>query len=373
MASEETALEILRRLEAAGHRAYLVGGCVRDRLLGRPVHDWDVATSARPEQVTALFARTIPTGLRHGTVTVAMEDGTYEVTTFRAETGYADGRHPDAVRFVADVAQDLGRRDFTVNAMAMDAAGEVVDRYGGRADLAAGLLRAVGDPARRFREDALRMLRAVRFSAQLGFRVEAETARAMAALAPLCARLSAERVRDELEKTLLSPAPRKAEEMVRLGMLRAFGLEPGTARPWPPAAAAERAARWTAFVLAFPQADLERLRLDRRTARLCRAAAAAWEPRLTAEGLARLTAREGWETARCVCAVNGQEALWEALRASGRCVTVAQLAVDGRDLGAAGPSVGRLLARLLDHVLDHPEDNDRTRLLALAAQWREER
>ena len=162
-------LDTLRR---TGHAAYPVGGCVRDLLLGRTPGDWDVCTDARPERVMELFPRTVPTGLKHGTVTVRTEDGPVEVTTFRREAGYADGRHPDAVDFDATLAEDLARRDFTVNAMALDENGMVIDRYGGQTDLFRSVIRCVGDPDRRFAEDALRMLRAVRFAAQLGFSIE---------------------------------------------------------------------------------------------------------------------------------------------------------------------------------------------------------
>ncbi|MFR6626602.1 MAG: hypothetical protein ACLURW_09830 [Flavonifractor plautii] len=158
-------LDTLRR---TGHAAYPVGGCVRDLLLGRTPGDFDVCTDARPERVMELFPHTVPTGLRHGTVTVRTEDGPVEVTTFRREAGYADGRHPDAVDFDATLAEDLARRDFTVNAMALDENGMVIDRYGGQMDLFRNVIRCVGDPDRRFAEDALRMLRAVRFAAQLG-------------------------------------------------------------------------------------------------------------------------------------------------------------------------------------------------------------
>ena len=157
--------EVLDTLQRAGFEAWYVGGCVRDTLLGRPIHDWDVTTSALPEQVLALFPRTVPTGLQHGTVTVLSDSGPVEVTTYRADGDYHDGRHPDGVRFVRSLREDTARRDFTVNAMAMDQRGNIRDFYGGRADLAAGILRCVGAPERRFREDALRMLRACRFAA----------------------------------------------------------------------------------------------------------------------------------------------------------------------------------------------------------------
>ena len=210
-------------LWAAGEAACPVGGCVRDSLLGRTPGDWDVATSARPETVQALFSRTVPTGLRHGTVTVLLEGMSLEVTAFRREEGYADGRRPDRVVFGVGLTEDLARRDFTINAMALLPDGTVADPFGGKADLAARLVRCVGDPERRFREDALRMLRAVRFAAQLDFAIEGETAAALRREAAGLDRVSGERVRAELEKTLLSPRPELCALLVELGMLVRFG------------------------------------------------------------------------------------------------------------------------------------------------------
>ena len=221
----EYVLEILRRLTDAGFSAYAVGGCVRDTLMGRPPHDWDVATSASCVQVAALFEKTVPTGLPYGTVTVLLPGGQAEVTTFRRDGAYRNGRRPESVEFVSDLREDLSRRDFTVNAMAMDARGRLVDLFGGREDLARGVLRCVGEPERRFSEDALRMLRAVRFSAQLGFAVDPATLAALRRLAPLAEKLSAERVLAELQKTLLSPRPEAAALMIEYGLLGRFMTE----------------------------------------------------------------------------------------------------------------------------------------------------
>ena len=200
------ALAVLERLNAAGHRAVLVGGCVRDRLMGRTPHDYDAATSARPEQIREACApmRVVETGVRHGTVTVLSGGLPVEVTTFRVEGGYSDHRRPDGVRFVADLEEDLARRDFTINAMALDEGG-IVDPFGGRADLSAGFIRCVGEPARRFEEDALRILRALRFASCLDFSIEPATLAAARAAAPTLTRVSAERVFAELDKLLLGP------------------------------------------------------------------------------------------------------------------------------------------------------------------------
>lgn len=218
------ALEVMARLEAAGHQAYLVGGCVRDLVMDRRPHDWDVATDARPAQVRRLFPRVRPTGVRHGTVTVVTPTVDVEVTTFRVEGPYSDRRRPDHVTFVARIEDDLARRDFTINAMAADARGRLVDPFGGRRDLFLHrLVRAVGDPAARFSEDALRMLRAVRLAAELGLDVEQATYAAIAEHAHLLEHVSAERIRDEFSRILLARRPDVALERLReTGLLRVF-------------------------------------------------------------------------------------------------------------------------------------------------------
>ena len=200
---------LLDALHGVGHAAYAVGGCVRDSLLGLDPHDWDLCTSARPEQVMALFGeeKCIPTGLQHGTVTVKQGGRLYETTTFRTEGAYSDGRHPDAVCFVPDVREDLARRDFTINAMAYSAEEGLIDPFGGRDDLAAHLVRAVGEPERRFEEDALRILRLYRFAARFGFAIDPATGAAARALGPHLDCVSAERIQEELLKLLAAPRP----------------------------------------------------------------------------------------------------------------------------------------------------------------------
>ena len=194
---------VLRALEAAGHRAYAVGGCVRDLLRGETPDDYDITTSARPEEVMALFAgRCIPTGLQHGTVTVRENHCSFEVTTFRADGVYTDNRHPSEVFFSQTLEEDLQRRDFTVNAMAMDLRGEVTDLYGGREDLQNGILRCVGDADTRFGEDALRMMRALRFAAVLGFTIAEETARSIRKNRELLRNIAVERILVEMNKLL---------------------------------------------------------------------------------------------------------------------------------------------------------------------------
>jgi len=196
--------EILRSLEKAGFEAYLVGGCVRDRLMGKAVHDVDMTTSALPEQVMDVFRdlKTIPTGLKHGTVTVIYEGSQYEITTFRIDGGYTDSRRPDSVEFTPDIREDLARRDFTVNAIAMDADGNIVDPFCGEEDIRRSVIKCVGEPERRFTEDALRILRGVRFASQLGFTVEPQTEKAMLGLRGRLDLISRERVREEFDRLL---------------------------------------------------------------------------------------------------------------------------------------------------------------------------
>ena len=194
------AAPVLGRLNEAGFEAYYVGGCVRDAALGRPVSDVDIATSAQPEQVAALFARTLPTGLQHGTVTVLEGGRAYEVTTFRKESVYERHRRPSEVAFIADLRGDLQRRDFTINAMALDISGDIVDPFGGRADLQDGIIRCVGDADLRLQEDALRLLRGVRFASVLGYRIAKSTWRAIVRHRKLLRHIAMERVGVELDK-----------------------------------------------------------------------------------------------------------------------------------------------------------------------------
>ncbi len=213
---------IIDVLAQNGFDAYAVGGCIRDTLLDRFPQDWDITTSARPEQVKALFSHTVDTGIAHGTVTVLIGRIGYEVTTYRIDGKYEDARHPKEVTFTSDLAEDLKRRDFTINAMAYNDKTGLVDVFCGAEDLRDGIIRCVGNPKERFGEDALRMLRAVRFAAQLGFAIEKETAAAIKECACSIARVSAERIRMELSKLLVSPYPQKLRLAYELGLTKVF-------------------------------------------------------------------------------------------------------------------------------------------------------
>ncbi len=309
------ARECLERLKSAGYAAYPVGGCVRDVLLGREPGDVDICTAAHPEAVMDLFPRAVPTGIAHGTVTIPTEDGNIEITTFRRDGGYTDARHPDSVSFDAGLMEDLSRRDFTVNAMAMDSDGEVIDPLGGRKDLRSKIIRCVGEADRRFSEDALRMLRGVRFAAQLGFEIEEGTRAAMRRNAPLTAKVSRERIKAEMEKTLLSPRPEMVGEMISLGLLahlyefpREFGLSSLAALP----ATAEE--RWQGFCYAtgFP---ITALPVERRLRRAVEHPEAKLIPMLA------LTAQ------------------------------------DLMELGLNGPAISAAQKKLALHLLEHPKDN----------------
>ncbi|WP_316569807.1 CCA tRNA nucleotidyltransferase [Neobacillus sp. YIM B06451] len=196
------ALPVLDAIHRAGEDAYFVGGSVRDRIMSRPIGDIDIATSARPEQIKEIFLKTVDIGIEHGTILVLFKGGSYEVTTYRTETGYTDYRRPDKVEFVTSLHEDLKRRDFTINAMAMDSAGGLIDPFGGKEDIVRREIRTVGDPADRFGEDALRMMRAARFASQLGFKIEEATFTSMKKLAPLLSHIAVERKKAEFEKLL---------------------------------------------------------------------------------------------------------------------------------------------------------------------------
>ncbi len=426
------AAALLDALHAAGYAAYAVGGCVRDSLLGRTAHDWDLCTSALPQQVMELFGteQCIPTGLQHGTVTIKYGGQLYETTTFRTEGSYTDGRHPDEVQFVPDVREDLARRDFTINAMAYNAAEGLVDPFGGQADLQNGLLRAVGEPQQRFTEDALRILRLYRFAARFGFALDAATARAARQLAPHLDCISAERIQEELAKLLAAPQPGAYLEPAVLAVVLPELTPESLTAAKPvvdacPAGEENLPVRWAALLGALGEADtrrvLKRLRcsnacieetavLVRETAEqgVCRSFLLGHEsghsiarptacgsrvpPQRTVLGetpahagevaIRQLLGRYGLCTverlcALCAalhpqaapaCALAAQRA--RQLEADGVCCRVSQLAVNGRDLMAAGipagPALRRVLEALLDGVIRAEYPNEKPVLLAAA-------
>lgn len=395
---DEGAAELLDTLHRAGYAAYVVGGCVRDSLLGLTPHDWDLCTSALPQQGMELFGeeKCIPTGLQHGTVTVKQGGGLYEITTFRTEGAYTDGRHPDEVHFVPDVREDLARRDFTINAMAYNEKEGLVDPFGGQADLQSGVLRAVGVPHQRFTEDALRILRLYRFAARFGFSIDPPTAQAAQ---ELCAHLdcvSVERIEEELAKLLSAPAPAAYLDKKILGVVLPE-LSPealAAAKPVVDACpAGERAlpVRLAALLLSLGEdgtrRTLRRLRCSNacieETAVLVREAVPGvpvslniYARRLlgkynlcTVQRLAALGTALQPEHAADFAALSE---LAEQLDADGVCCRVSQLAVNGRDLMAAGvpagPGIRKVLEALLDGVIREEYPNERQALLAAVQQ-----
>ena len=401
------AAALLDTLHAAGYAAYAVGGCVRDSLLGRTAHDWDLCTSALPQQVMELFGaeQCIPTGLQHGTVTIKYGGQLYETTTFRTEGSYTDGRHPDEVQFVPDVREDLARRDFTINAIAYNEAEGLVDPFGGQKDLQNGLLRAVGEPQQRFTEDALRILRLYRFAARFGFALDAATARAARQLAPHLDCISAERIQEELAKLLTAPQPgaylEPAVLAVVLPELTPAALE--AAKPVLdacPAGEENLPVRWAALLRSLGESATRRVLKRLRCSNACIEETAVLVRETAGEGVCRsfseekasahpgdihirqLLGRYGLRTVERLCALcaalqpqNAPACALAAqrarqLEADGVCCRVSQLAVNGRDLMAAGipagPALRRVLEALLDGVIHAEYPNEKPALLAAA-------
>ena len=427
------AAELLHALHAAGHAAYVVGGCVRDSLLGLTPHDWDLCTSALPQQVMELFGaqRCIPTGLQHGTVTVKQSGALYEITTFRTEGTYTDGRHPDEVHFVPDVREDLARRDLTINAMAYNEKEGLVDPFGGQADLQSGIVRAVGVPRQRFTEDALRILRLYRFAARFGFAIDPPTAQAAQ---ELCAHLdcvSVERIEEELAKLLSAPAPAAyLNEKILSVVLPELSPEAlAAAKPVVdacPAGAENLPVRLAALLLSLGEDGIRRTlkRLRCSNALIEEAAVLVREAR-GCDGSFLFGHDSGHSIARPIafgnrvppqrtvlrettvtpgftiyarrllgkynlCTVQRIAALGTALQperaadfaalselaeqldADGVCCRVSQLAVNGCDLMAAGvpagPGIRKVLEALLDGVIREEYPNERQALLAAVQQ-----
>lgn len=393
------AAALLTRLHAAGHAAYAVGGCVRDSLLGQTPHDWDLCTSATPEQVLELFgeAHCIPTGLQHGTVTVKHGGELYEITTFRTEGAYSDGRHPDHVAFVPDVKEDLARRDFTINAMAYNAEEGIIDPFGGQSDLAAGIVRAVGEPQRRFEEDALRILRLYRFAARFSFAIDPATGQAARALCRHLDCVSEERIAEELSRLLAAPAPGAYLEAEVLAVIfpeldaaelpesrRILdALEPGMEH-----VPVRLAALLCPLGEAGARAALKRLKcsnaLTGTVATLVREAAAGMPGAALTLTARRFLSRYDLATitdltALCSARHPEQAEAFAALQQeaarlveTNACCRINQLAVNGRDLMDAGirpgPGLRRVLDALLEQVLTGQLPNEKAALLAAAAQ-----
>ena len=379
------AAEIIRELAANGFEAYAVGGCVRDSILGREPEDWDITTSARPEQVKQIFSRTVDTGIEHGTVTVLMDKDAFEVTTYRVDGEYEDHRHPKEVTFTASLEEDLKRRDFTINAMAYNPETGLVDIFHGMEDLERKVIRCVGNPGERFDEDALRILRAIRFSAQLGFSIDEATKAAMSERVEALREVSAERIRVELVKLLVSNHPERIREAYALGITRVILPEydgiVGVAQH--PEVSAEMC-RKIMRRLKFDNHTLEKVyRLVKwhglkylpndvsvRRA-LNRVGKDIFEEFIKVQR-ADISAKNPSVVPKKMKQLEEKENIYRKILRRGDCFEVKMLSVNGKDLIQAGipqgPILGAVLERLVELVIDSPELNEKGKLLELAGQ-----
>ncbi len=380
----ENVVKIANILAENGNKAYAVGGCIRDVIMGRVPNDWDMTTDCSPEKMLEIFdaagVRTIPTGLKHGTVTLLLGDETYECTTFRIDGSYTDSRHPDKVTFTSDICEDLRRRDFTVNAMAGDPlskSGGIVDIFGGREDIEKRMIRAVGDPERRFCEDALRILRAVRFATVLDFCIEDETKKAAVKLGRRLSDISAERKSVELQKILLSPYADRGIFLL-LEMDLAKYIHPDIVSPRVELASLPKRFSTRLAALFNDVPDLSPMKLSGEVTREVKLLS---DDALYSETLSKFLKTDA--TARLMLSKYGSIASDAALlrsdsnlaaticeeSANARPVTIRDLAVDGNDLISAGVeqrSLGKIMFSLLLSVIENPSLNKKETLIQLA-------
>lgn len=379
--------KVIRTIESAGYTAWAVGGCVRDSLLNKKPKDYDVASSCPPEYVCRLFKKCVKTGIKYGTVTVITDTVPVEVTVYRRESGYSDRRHPDRIAFAEDITTDLSRRDFTINAMAWHPQRGLCDPFGGKGDIENRVIRAAGDPNVRFDEDALRVLRCLRFASELDFEVESRTLDAVIKKAPALANISAERVRDELVKLISGSRPELAEVIIKAGGLAHIGIEkisnPKLLRRLPPAKPVRIAgflwcclddrARQTIKII------LSSLRVDNRTIfAVCSLMSEMTRP--LPKNSVELKKRfshlppQEWENLlalRSIFLKEDTHHINEMLaQAKSEPWSRSMLAVSGHDLaklGIEGRDTGRVLKKLLEKVIREPELNDRDTLMDIAA------
>lgn len=432
--------KIIGVLQEAGFEAYAVGGCIRDSLLGRTPNDWDITTSAKPMEVKALFSHTIDTGIQHGTVTILLDREGFEVTTYRIDGEYEDGRHPKEVSFTGSLEEDLKRRDFTINALAYNETAGLIDIFEGQRDLKDGIIRCVGNAEERFTEDALRMLRAIRFSAQLGYRIEENTLAAIQKLAGNLEKISAERIQTELLKLMVSPHPDYLRTAYECGVTKVFFPEFDLAMETPQnhphhcynvgehilhsliEVPADKVLRLTMLLhdIAKPQCltvdekgithfhgheemgaemsrvILRRLRMDNDTTdKVCRLVrfhdygnGVAPDRRIVRRAVnkigedlfddfilvkkADLLAQSMYLREEKLSNLAAWDACYREIREAEECVSLRTLAVNGRDLIAAGLQPGRelgdILKQLLDEVLETPEKNEKDYLVSRAKE-----
>ena len=384
---------IISRLEENGFEAYAVGGCVRDSILGRVPEDWDITTSAKPEEVKKLFQVTIDTGLQHGTVTLVIAKAGYEVTTFRLDGDYSDGRHPDRVAFTSSLTEDLKRRDFTINAMAYSEKTGLIDKFSGKEDLENGIIRAVGDAEERFAEDALRMFRAIRFAGQLNFKIAEMTLEAIKKLSANISKVSVERIAKELEKLLLSANPEyihlvyetKIFEVIapEVAELFANGLIGDSVQAMARVCYSDKKGlyqiRLSVFLEKLGSINavklLKKLKLDNDTINTVKKLLILLEREIETSDLEmRRTVKEAGHKimpllleARRAKGLSDNSHLYKNILERGECTEIAELKVNGKDIIEAGMTkgimIGDTLNRLLELVIEHPELNTRESLL----------
>lgn len=385
--------QIISRLEKADFEAYAVGGCVRDSILKRSPEDWDITTSAKPEEVKKLFSTTIDTGLQHGTVTVVIEKEGFEVTTFRLDGDYTDGRHPDRVAFTSSLTEDLRRRDFTINAMAYSEKRGLIDEFDGERDLENGVIRAVGDACERFSEDALRMLRAIRFAGQLNFKIADETFDAIKELSPNIAKVSVERIAKELEKLLLSGNPEYIALVYEtdifsviapeVAMLFENGEISASTKALSRASFPEKKELYQIRLAIFLEglgADkaaklLKRLKLDNDTINTVKKLLqlSLREVENNETDMRRTVKEAGHKMMplllemRRAKGLKDNKDLYQTVIDNGYCTSISELNINGKDLMDAGipkgALIGSTLERLLELVIEKPELNTRESLL----------
>ena len=386
--------QIINTLIEHGYDAYIVGGCVRDAILGKEPNDWDITTSAKPQEVKSLFRKTVDTGIAHGTVTVIINHEGYEVTTYRIDGEYQDGRHPNSVEFTGNLVEDLKRRDFTINAMAYNQVSGLVDAFDGISDLEKGVIRCVGNPLERFEEDALRMLRCIRFSAGLGFEIEAYTWHAIEQLAPNIEKISKERIQVELDKLLLSKQPEKIAYVYETGLSDYIFTELNRLKDLDKMeevltllhkVESNHYLRWGALLYLTDggrcKEILKDLRFDNRTIDTVSK---------LVEALKLPVPKDIVETRKSMNQVGTEiypywiameQALerhsepmlqewntyYQQVIENQECISLKQLAVNGKDIIAMGVprgnQVGEILAKLLNAVLEEPKLNDREKLV----------
>ncbi len=364
---------VINTIENVGGEAYIVGGCVRDILLSRTPEDFDVTASLLPEEILSLFPKTVATGLKHGTVTVIIDNENIEVTTFRTDGTYSDSRHPESVNFVKNINEDLARRDFTINAMAYSDNIGLIDLYGGQDDLNNKILRTVGNPEKRFKEDALRILRLFRFSAQLGFRIEECTLKTALMMADSLKNISRERIATELFKALCSDYPTKINPLLKIGALEFCGIKSGEITDDIALLPKERNIRFYKFSKQLNSEHsliTEHLKTDKKLSLICKEIDAIIDkPPISITDCKLLLKDYSSEAVKSTLILNGRsDEIVANTKSSGEPYQLSQLNINGEDLkklGINGKSIGKTLEELLLFVIHYPEKNTKAELIKL--------